>query len=76
MSILITGSAGFIGSELAYKLLKTRLKIIGVDNHNNYYDSRLKNKRVNRLKKFKNYKHYKFDILNQNKLLNICKKKT
>jgi UDP-glucuronate 4-epimerase len=74
MSILITGSAGFIGSELAYKLLKTRLKIIGVDNHNNYYDSRLKNKRVNRLKKFKNYKHYKFDILNQNKLLNICKK--
>jgi UDP-glucuronate 4-epimerase len=74
MSILITGSAGFIGSELAYKLLKTRLKIIGVDNHNNYYDSGLKNKRVNRLKKFKNYKHYKFDILNQNKLLNICKK--
>ena len=74
MSILITGSAGFIGSELAYKLLKTRLKIIGVDNHNNYYDSRLKNKRVSRLKKFKNYKHYKFDILNQNKLLNICKK--
>jgi UDP-glucuronate 4-epimerase len=74
MSILITGSAGFIGSELAYKLLKTRLKIIGVDNHNNYYDLKLKRARVDRLKKFKNYKHYKFDILNQNKLLSICKK--
>lgn len=74
MSILITGSAGFIGGELAYRLLKMKLKVIGVDNHNNYYDTRLKKKRVYRLKKFKNYKHYKFDILNQKKLLNICKK--
>jgi len=74
MSILVTGSAGFVGSEVALKLLKKNFIVVGIDNHNNYYDESLKNNRVKRLKKFKNYKHCKFDILNQNKILSICKK--
>jgi len=74
MSILVTGSAGFIGSEVALKFLKKKFIVVGIDNHNNYYGKSLKNNRVKRLKSFKNYKHYKFDILSQNKILSICKK--
>ena len=57
MNFLITGSAGFIGFHLCNKLLQNKRNIIfGVDNLNNYYDVRLKNKRNNILiKKYSNY---------------------
>ena len=46
MKILITGSAGFIGFNLAKKLLENRkIKVIGIDNINNYYDINLKKKK-------------------------------
>ena len=38
MKILITGSAGFIGSALSLKLLEMGNSVIGIDNHNDYYD--------------------------------------
>ena len=38
MTILITGSAGFIGYHVSKKLLNKNYKIIGLDNINNYYD--------------------------------------
>ena len=44
MNILITGGAGFIGSTLADKLLKENHKIFVIDNFNDYYDVRLKEK--------------------------------
>ena len=46
--ILITGSAGFIGSNLVLELLKTQfqLTIIGIDNMNNYYDVSIKEWRL------------------------------
>ena len=44
MKILITGSCGFIGFNLSKFLLK-KIKIIGIDNLNNYYDVNLKKKR-------------------------------
>jgi UDP-glucuronate 4-epimerase len=44
MNILITGACGFIGFSLAQELMKTKNKIIGVDNINNYYSKKLKKK--------------------------------
>jgi nucleoside-diphosphate-sugar epimerase len=38
MKILVTGSAGFIGSALVLRLLARGDTVIGIDNHNNYYD--------------------------------------
>ena len=50
----ITGVAGFIGSNLAKKILKENgdIQIIGLDNLNNYYDVKLKEYRLNKLKEF------------------------
>ena len=46
---LITGVAGFIGSALAYDLVGKNIKIIGVDNINTYYDTKLKKQRIDRI---------------------------
>lgn len=52
-NILITGAAGFIGSNLVIKLLQGNLalNIIGIDNINNYYDVSLKEWRLNEIEK-------------------------
>ena len=73
MNILITGCAGFIGNSLAHKLLKKnkRIKIIGLDNLNNFYSVQLKKKRLSLIKKSKNFKFYKVDLLDKKKLENI-----
>jgi len=56
MKILITGVAGFIGFHLANKLLKQKgVKIIGIDNLNNYYDKKIKKQRLKILKKNRNF---------------------
>ena len=49
MRILVTGTAGFIGSQLALRLLERGDEVIGVDNLNDYYDVNLKQARLNRL---------------------------
>ena len=46
MKILVTGTAGFIGSHVAARLLARGDEVIGVDNVNDYYDSRLKEARL------------------------------
>ena len=58
-SILVTGSAGFIGSNLVSRLLDSQesVKIVGLDNMNNYYDPSLKEYRLQQLEeKFKRLK--------------------
>ncbi len=62
MSILITGVGGFIGFHTATFFLKKKFKIIGIDNLNNYYDVKLKNARLNQLRKFENFTFIKKDI--------------
>lgn len=63
-TILVTGASGFIGSNLAISILKDRPKyrVIGVDNMNDYYDVRLKEKRLEKLRQFGQYSFIKGNI--------------
>ena len=62
MKLLITGSAGFIGSALSIELLKRGDVVVGIDNHNDYYDPILKEKRLARHLDHSNYTHIRADI--------------
>ncbi|MDV3428579.1 MAG: GDP-mannose 4,6-dehydratase [Bacillota bacterium] len=59
---LITGTAGFIGYYLSNRLLKEDCKVIGIDNMNDYYDVKLKNYRLEKLKPFEKFAFIKGDI--------------
>lgn len=61
-NILITGAAGFIGFHLSKRLLEEGKKVIGFDNMNAYYDVRLKENRLNILKKYDNFIFIKGDL--------------
>jgi UDP-glucuronate 4-epimerase len=50
MKVLVTGTAGFIGNALAIRLLERGDEVIGVDNVNDYYDVRLKEARLERIR--------------------------
>lgn len=52
MRVLVTGTAGFIGSHLAIRLLQRGDEVIGIDNLNDYYDVSLKEARLERVKAF------------------------
>jgi UDP-glucuronate 4-epimerase len=71
MYTLITGCSGFIGYHTAIKLTKINIRVIGIDNLNNYYDVKLKKKRLNILKKQKLFKFYKLNIENYKNLEKI-----
>ena len=71
MKILVTGSAGFIGSTLSEKLLERGDDVIGIDNHNDYYDPKIKEARLEKLKKYPNYKHFKIDLSDQKNLEDV-----
>ena len=75
-TILVTGASGFIGSFLINTLLKNYngIKVIGIDNLNNYYDVNLKIARLENIQKYKNFKYIKEDISNKNSIFNIFKK--
>ena len=67
MVIFITGASGFIGSNLAKRILTTELdsKIVGLDNMNDYYDIRIKEARLTELQKFENYIFIKGNLANK-----------
>ena len=62
MKVLVTGSAGFIGSALTLRLLERGDNVVGIDNHNDYYDPSLKEARLARHIDHPNYEHFKIDI--------------
>ena len=62
MTILVTGSAGFIGSAVARRLLDRGDEVVGVDNLNDYYDVGLKQDRLDRLRSDPGYRHVAGDI--------------
>ena len=62
MKILVTGSAGFIGSALALRLLARGDTVVGIDNHNDYYDPAIKEARIKRFIDNPNYTHIRADL--------------
>ncbi len=73
-TILVTGSAGFIGWKVSHVLLGMNKKVIGIDNMNNYYDPVLKRWRLEVLKQRPNFSFYKFDIGDYKKLKGIFRR--
>ncbi len=68
MRILLTGAAGFIGWKTAEKLLEQGYEVVGLDNLNDYYDSKLKFWRLEQLKRWKNFRFHRLDIENYDAL--------
>lgn len=63
-TIFITGASGFIGSNLAKRILaeEPNAKVVGLDNMNDYYDVRIKETRLAKLRKFGNYTFIKGNL--------------
>lgn len=88
MRILITGTAGFIGSHLVERLVSEGHDLIGIDNINNYYDVNVKYGRLERSgisasgieygkkvnsSKYQNYKFIKLDLEDKDQISNLFK---
>lgn len=64
MKVLVTGAAGFIGSNLAERLAKSSIEVLGVDNFNNYYSPQLKKRRVKEFFESNNIRFKHLDLGN------------
>lgn len=62
MTVLVTGSAGFIGNALALRLLEDGHTVVGVDNYTPYYDPILKEARTRRLAAFGAFSERRIDL--------------
>ena len=62
MKVLVTGTAGFIGSHVAQRLLARGDEVIGIDNLGDYYDVSLKQSRLQRLLGQPGYTHVTADL--------------
>ncbi|MGU3555870.1 NAD-dependent epimerase [Methylobacterium radiotolerans] len=66
--VLITGVAGFIGNQLALRLLEAGRPVVGLDSVNAYYDVRLKEARLQRLAGFPCYSFARLDLADRDGL--------
>jgi len=73
MKVLVTGTAGFIGNHVAIKLLARGDEVIGIDNHNDYYDVNLKLARLARIKDHSNYTHFQINIEDRSAIEKVFK---
>ncbi|MBA4697056.1 MAG: NAD-dependent epimerase/dehydratase family protein [Legionella sp.] len=73
MTVLITGTAGFIGFHLALSYLERGQVVIGVDNLNAYYDVQLKQDRLALLSAYTNFHFYRLDISDLEKVKAVFK---
>ena len=68
MHVMITGAAGFIGSNLSLRLIERGDTVTGIDNLNDYYDVSLKEARLARLMPSEQFEFIKADISDQRKM--------
>ena len=71
----ITGASGFIGSNLCKRLLKESedIRVVGLDNMNDYYDVKIKEARLKELQEFPNYIFIKGNLADKELVMNIFK---
>lgn len=74
MKVLITGTAGFIGSTLAIRLLERGDEVIGIDNLNDYYDVNLKKARLKRVNSYENFTDVRGNIEDKDVVDNLFRK--
>ena len=74
MKILITGSAGFIGSELSLRLLERGDEVIGIDNLDEYYDVGLKQARLERTAAYEGFTDKRVSLEDREAIADIFRK--
>ena len=70
---VVTGAVGFIGFHTALELLMQGWKVVGIDSITDYYDKRMKHKRLAMLKKYPQFRFYKMNIAKYAALEKILK---
>ena len=70
-TILVTGAAGFIGFYLSKRLLEEGARVIGYDSVNDYYDTRLKDARLEILEKYDNFTFVKGNLADKEKVTDL-----
>lgn len=76
MTILVTGSAGFIGFTLAARLLARGDAVHGVDNLNSYYDVKLKLARLDLLRRNPGFRFFQLDIADRAGMQSLCERES
>lgn len=71
MKILVTGAAGFIGSNLAEKLARAGEMVVGLDNFNDYYDPAKKRANEARLNTYSNFRMVEADVRDRQRLFEL-----
>ena len=70
--ILVTGSAGFIGSHVTKELLRRGYSVVGVDSFSDYYSTQLKQLRIEQFNSEKNFRFEQINIANLSEVEKVC----
>jgi UDP-glucuronate 4-epimerase len=71
MKVLVTGAAGFIGSQLSKRLLERGDEVVGLDNLNEYYDINIKKARLTKLEELPNFRFIKLELADRSAIAEL-----